>query len=205
MITHHLAHPSLMTDACTGDVPCYMPTYPSRETTIALATLAAVTILASRIIPRLIAQTPMEEEKCDPKSPARDATQFFSGLEFGLGLHITGMASPAKVRSFLSFPELQVWDPSMLLVIFFGVLPNLIENQTKGFRDPPCFNKKFELPKKTLKDTDWKFVLGAAVFGVGWGLSGTCPGPAILRAVAQPAWGMLWMGGFWLSGRLPVV
>jgi uncharacterized membrane protein YedE/YeeE len=60
----------------------------------------------------------------------------------------------------------------------------------------------FELPKKTIKDVDGRFVAGAAAFGVGWGLTGTCPGPAVLRALAQPVWGVMWLGGFWLGSRI---
>ncbi|KAF2464933.1 YeeE/YedE family integral membrane protein-like protein [Lindgomyces ingoldianus] len=202
MITHHLAHPSLLTDVCEAGVPCYTPTYPSTATIISLVVLTAGTILAAQFLPPLIDSFSETDCKFNPDAPARLATQFFSGLEFALGLHITGMASPGKVLSFLSFPNLKAWDPSMGLVIIFGILPNLIEIQAKGFTQPPCFNEKFELPKKTLKDTDWKFVLGAAIFGLGWGLTGTCPGPAVLRSFAQPTWGLLWMSGFWLGGQV---
>ncbi|KAF2689105.1 YeeE/YedE family integral membrane protein [Lentithecium fluviatile CBS 122367] len=203
ILTHHLVHPSLLTDVCSGDVPCYLPVYPSRETTTSLAILTVTTILAARTLPHLVAKwTKTEDIKCDPNVPARIATQFFAGLELGLGLHITQMSHPAKVASFLSMPNWEVWDPSMALVMVFGVLPSLIENQIKGFSAPPCFNEKFELPQKTVRDIDWKFVVGAAVFGVGWGLSGTCPGPAILRSFAQPAWGFLWMGGFWAGAQM---
>ncbi|KAL1600052.1 hypothetical protein SLS59_006126 [Nothophoma quercina] len=103
------------------------------------------------------------------------------------------MAHPAKVTSFLSFPVMHAWDPSLLLVILFGVFPNFLTIQWKGFTQPPAFAKKFELPTKTIKDVDAKFVAGAAAFGVGWGLTGTCPGPAVLRAFAQPVWGALWL------------
>lgn len=202
LLSHHLAHPSLLTEVCTGEVPCYMPVYPSRATTTSLVTLALTTMLASRTLPRLVAKLMPKEGKYDTNSPARDATQFFAGLEFGLGLHITQMSSPAKVASFLSFPNFDVWDPSMALVILFGILPSIVENQTKGFSRAPYFSERFELPKQTIKDTDWNFLLGAAAFGVGWGLSGTCPGPSILRSIAQPAWGLMWMGGFWLGGKL---
>jgi uncharacterized membrane protein YedE/YeeE len=114
------------------------------------------------------------------------------------------MAHPAKVAAFLSFPNLQHWDPSLALVILFGVLPNLIENQVKGFNSPPSFAGKFSLPTKTLQDVDTRFVMGAAAFGIGWGLTGTCPGPAVLRAFSQPVWGAMWIGGFWLGGKLNV-
>ncbi|KAJ4297519.1 hypothetical protein N0V90_005411 [Kalmusia sp. IMI 367209] len=204
LVTHHLVHPSLMTSVCTSGVPCYTATYPSRATTTSLVILAAITIIAGRTMPGLIAKlnqnTKKEGGQPSPSSPARTTTELLAGLEFGLGLHITQMSNPAKVASFLSFPALEVWDPSMALVILFGILPSLIENLRKGFDKPPQFSDKYELPKKTLADTDWKLVLGAAMFGVGWGLSGTCPGPAVLRSFAQPAWGLLWMGGFWLGG-----
>jgi uncharacterized membrane protein YedE/YeeE len=133
-------------------------------------------------------------------SAASLATQFAAGLEFALGLHITQMSSPSKVLSFLSFPDFEVWDPSMMLVILFGILPSLIEIQVRGLISPPLFNGGFVLPKKGWKDVDWKFVVGAAVFGLGWGLTGTCPGPAVLRSVLQPSWGVMWMSGFWLGG-----
>ena len=203
VLTHHLAHPTLLTSVCTGDVPCYYPVYPSQSTALSLATLTFFTILAARTIPQFLARwTPTSNEKTDRNATARVATHFFAGLQFGLGLHITQMAHPAKVAAFLSFPNLEVWDPSMLLVMVFGVLPSLVENRIRGFTTPPRFNDKFELSKRTVKDVDWKFVTGAAVFGIGWGLSGTCPGPATLRSLAQPAWGLLWMGGFWAGTQL---
>lgn len=204
LVTHHLAHPSLYTTACPGDVPCYTPTLPTAATTISLTLLAGSAALAARTIPSLMATavsaTAADEKSPDTQDAARIATQFFSGLLFALGLHISGMAHPAKVTSFLSFPVMHAWDPSLALVILFGVLPNLITIQRKGFTEPPAFAKKFELPTKTIKDVDVKFVAGAAAFGVGWGLTGTCPGPAVLRAFAQPLWGAMWLGGFWAGG-----
>jgi uncharacterized membrane protein YedE/YeeE len=204
LLTHHLVHPTLITSVCNGETPCYYPVYPNRSTAIHLATLTLLTILAARAIPQLLARwtSTVDEKQRDPNVAARIATYFFAGLQFGLGLHITQMAHPAKVASFMSFPKLEVWDPSMMLVMVFGVLPSLIENQIRGFATPPRFNDKYELSKKTTKDVDWKFISGAAAFGIGWGLSGTCPGPAILRSFAQPAWGLLWMGGFWAGSQL---
>jgi uncharacterized membrane protein YedE/YeeE len=139
-------------------------------------------------------------KKYNDDSLARSTTEFLVGLEFGLGLHISQMSNPAKVAAFLSFPRSEVWDPSMILVIVFGIVPSLVENLKKGFDNPPLFNENYQLPKKTLADTDWRLIVGAAAFGIGWGLSGTCPGPAVLRTIAQPMWGLLWMGGFWTGG-----
>lgn len=206
IMTHHAVHPTLYTEACPGSVPCYTPVYPTTTTTMSLVLLATLSIVVARTVPKfvedIVASTPTDEKRTtDTRSPARQVTQFFSGLLFALGLHISGMAHPAKVASFLSFPIMQHWDPSLALVILFGVLPNLIEIQRKGFGSPPLFSERFSLPTKTVKDVDTKFLAGAAAFGVGWGLTGTCPGPAVLRAVAQPVWGALWIGGFWLGGR----
>lgn len=200
VVTHHLVHPTLATDACPPGSTCYIPTYPSSETTNTLILLAIATIFAAQTIPAYIAKIAASETKTDNNKIARQATQFCVGMEFGLGLHISQMSSPGKVLSFLSLPNWNAWDPSLALVMLFGVLPNLIDIQLRGFDKAPLFRTKFELPSKTLKDTDWKFVLGAAMFGIGWGLTGTCPGPAILRAAAQPTWGLLWMSGFWLGG-----
>lgn len=207
LLTHHLVHPSLYSGACPGDIPCYTPVLPSAVTALSLTLLASSAILAARTIPHFIADATSSNAANSKGSPesqdvARTATQFFSGLLFALGLHISGMAHPAKVTSFLSFPVMHAWDPSLALVLVFGVLPNLITIQRKGFAEPPAFKKEFELPTKTIKDVDAGFMAGAAAFGVGWGLTGTCPGPAVLRAFAQPIWGAMWLGGFWLGSRI---
>lgn len=207
ILTHHILHPTLHTEACPSGVPCYTPVYPSSTTTGYLILIAAASILAARLVPQTLQGVLAPAEHDDKQqtgslSRAREATQFFSGLLFALGLQISGMAHPAKVTSFLSFPVLHQWDPSLMLVIIFGVIPNLIEIQRKGFSTPPSFADTFKLPTKTFKDIDRKFVIGAAAFGIGWGLSGTCPGPAVLRALAQPIWGAIWFGGFWLGGRI---
>jgi uncharacterized membrane protein YedE/YeeE len=172
--------------------------------------LAALSIIATRTIPGIVAQvtvsptTTTTTKDTKEESAARVTTQALSGLLFALGLHISQMAHPDKVAAFLSFPNLQHWDPSLALVIVFGVLPNLIENQVKGLHGSPSFADKFSLPTKTLQDVDKRFVMGAVAFGIGWGLTGTCPGPAVLRAFSQPVWGALWIGGFWLGGKLNI-
>jgi uncharacterized membrane protein YedE/YeeE len=209
MIAHHLVHPNLITSVCSGDVPCYTTVYPTMETTTSLVVLAVVSIFAARTVPKTIAKVTAshttndaKQQPADPRLPARIATQFFTGLLFALGLQISGMSKSAKVTSFFSFPVMQYWDPSLGLVLVFGVLPSLIENKLTGFKHPPSFANKFALPTNTFKDVDRKFMMGAAAFGIGLGLAGTCPGPAALRAFFQPSWGALWIGGFWFGSRL---
>lgn len=174
-------------------------------------TLATISVVAARMIPGLIAKATVpsttgdgKQESGDSLYAARVTAQFFSGLLFALGLHVSQMSHPGKVASFLSFPVMRYWDPSLALVVIFGVLPNLVDMQIHGFSKPPTFAGQFSLPKMTLRDVDLRFVAGAAIFGIGWGCTGTCPGPAVLRALFQPAWGALWIGGFWLGGRLAI-
>ncbi|KAF2130929.1 YeeE/YedE family integral membrane protein [Dothidotthia symphoricarpi CBS 119687] len=207
VLTHHFVNPTLYTQVCSGDQPCYTPVYPSASATASLVLLAALSMLAARTIPSLMSKTTTtstnELKRSGISTPsAREATQFFSGLLFALGLQVSQMSHSAKVSSFFSFPVMQYWDPSLVLVILFGMLPSLFEIRRKGFSSSPSFAKGFSLPKKTFKDVDARFLAGAATFGVAFGLTGACPGPAVLRAFAQPVWGALWMGGFWVGGML---
>ena len=144
---------------------------------------------------------------------SKDSTTIYSyiaGLQFGLGLLISGMANPAKVLGFFSWFNLKNLDPSLALVMLFAVVPNLFSYMKmkkdygldKSEQKPPTLAEKFRLPTATVADIDWRFVAGAAAFGVGWGLCGVCPGPAILRTILQPAWGAFWMGGYWTGSLL---
>ena len=98
-----------------------------------------------------------------------------SGLMFGFGLLLSGMADPAKVQNFLDL--FGTCEPSLALV-----MGGAIAVPVPGFwlvirRNKPFFNEVFHLPSRT--DWDARLITGAAIFGVGWGLGGFCPGPAI--------------------------
>jgi uncharacterized protein len=98
-----------------------------------------------------------------------------AGFLFGLGLVIGGMSNPAKVLNFLDLAG--SWDPSLAFVMAGAVAVTFIGYKLV-FRQPrPLIAARFHLPE--LKQIDRRLVLGAAIFGVGWGLSGFCPGPAI--------------------------
>ena len=132
-----------------------------------------------------------------------------AGLEFGLGLLISGMADPAKVLRFFAFlTDPSRFDPSLALIILFGIGPSLFTfllekpGQVVEKGKPvakPTLAEKWRLPAATVSDIDWRFVIGAATFGLAWGLRGVCPGPAILRTVLQPTWGLITMGGYMLG------
>jgi uncharacterized protein len=99
----------------------------------------------------------------------------FAGTLFGLGLSISGMVNPAKVIGFLDFAG--DWDPTLGLV-FGGALLVTISTFRSILRRPrPVLVEEFDLPTK--KDVDSRLLAGAAIFGIGWGLSGLCPGPAV--------------------------
>tara|TARA_R110002095_G_scaffold397_3_gene2216 strand:+ start:1044 stop:1469 length:426 start_codon:yes stop_codon:yes gene_type:complete len=98
-----------------------------------------------------------------------------SGLLFGFGLALSGMVSPGKVIGFLDLTG--NWDPSLAFVMGGGVLVTVISFHFILKRSSPLFGKDFKLPTK--KDLDKYLVSGAILFGLGWGLGGFCPGPAL--------------------------
>lgn len=106
--------------------------------------------------------------------------QFLIGLLFGTGLIVAGMADPAKVLNFLDFAAIAAgtWDASLALVLGGAVLVTSIGYLFVLRRPRPLLAPEFLLPQKTLIDAP--IIMGAAVFGIGWGLVGFCPGPAFV-------------------------
>lgn len=104
---------------------------------------------------------------------------FASGLLFALGLGIGGMTKPSKVIGFLDVAG--DWDPSLAFVMGAALVVYGVTARVVLRRDRPLFDAKFFLP--TRKQIDAPLVVGAMLFGVGWGLSGYCPGPAIVSSV----------------------
>ena len=103
------------------------------------------------------------------------ASALGAGALFGVGLGVAGMTSPAKVQAFLDF--FGDWDPSLALVMVGAIAVHVLGRLVVR-RSAPLFDTRFHLP--TRNDLDRPLVLGAALFGVGWGLGGFCPGPGIV-------------------------
>lgn len=103
------------------------------------------------------------------------AVSFFSGLLFALGLGISGMTRPLKVIGFLDF--FGDWDASLAFVMFGAIAVYFVAYRWSRKMPSPLFASGFSLP--TRSDLDAKLILGAAIFGAGWGLAGFCPGPAL--------------------------
>jgi uncharacterized protein len=102
-------------------------------------------------------------------------TSYLVGLIFGIGISISGMANPAKVLNF--FDVAGTWDPSLLLVMGGALVVTFIGYRLVLSRPAPVFDAKFQLPTKTQLDA--RLIGGAALFGIGWGIAGFCPGGAL--------------------------
>jgi uncharacterized protein len=110
-----------------------------------------------------------------------------AGVVFAAGLVVSGMTQPAKVIGFLDIGGLAngvswaaepgKWDPSLALVMGGALMVTLIAFAITPRRAKPWAADRFELP--TRRDIDWRLLLGSALFGIGWGLVGYCPGPAL--------------------------
>lgn len=106
----------------------------------------------------------------------RTFTALLSGMVFGIGIAISGMANPAKVLNF--FDVAGTWDPSLIFVMGGALVTAAIGYRILfGARKAPVFGNRFNLP--TSRVIDARLVGGSAVFGIGWGIAGFCPGGAI--------------------------
>jgi hypothetical protein len=107
----------------------------------------------------------------------------FAGMIFGAGLAISGMADPTRVRAFLDVTG-GAWDPTLAFVMGGALIPMAIAWRIRRRLDAPIADRAFALP-----DTNPitpRLIGGAVLFGVGWGIAGLCPGPAIADLALKP-------------------
>jgi uncharacterized protein len=112
---------------------------------------------------------------------------FAAGALFALGLGVAGMTLPSKVIGFLDITG--AWDPSLAFVMIGAIATHLVLLRLIHRRAGPVFGGSFQIP--TRKDIDAKLVAGAALFGIGWGLGGYCPGPALASLVTLAPAGLV--------------
>jgi uncharacterized membrane protein YedE/YeeE len=107
-------------------------------------------------------------------------TQFAVGLVFGLGLLLSGMSNPEKVLDFLDLAAIRSggWDPSLIFVMAGAVTVTFVGFRFIFRRQRPVLDDRFHLPPA--QTLDWRITIGPAIFGIGWGLAGICPGPAFV-------------------------
>ena len=128
---------------------------------------------------------------------------FFAGAVFGLGLAISEMVNPRRVIGFLDVAGR--WDPTLAFVMA-GALAVSLPGFALALRRPaPLCGHAFHLP--TRMKIDRPLLLGAAIFGIGWGISGLCPGPALAALVSGKPESLLFVAamaaGLWLAARIP--
>ena len=129
------------------------------------------------------------------------------GLVFGAGLIVSGMANPAKVLAFLDL--FGAWDPSLALVMAGAIGIGLVAFGIAKGRTTSLLREPMRLP--TASHIDRRLVLGGVAFGVGWGLAGFCPGPALVALGAGEGKAVIFVGAMsagmavfeWLERRAP--
>ena len=139
-----------------------------------------------------------------------------AGLLFAVGLTLGGMTQPAKVLAFLDFGGLSngisstaragYWDPSLAFVMGGALLVTLVAFWFTPQLAKPLLDEKFHLPTRT--DIDRNLLLGGAMFGIGWGLAGYCPGPALASVLTGGSDILYFVGamgvGMWGAKRFPL-
>jgi len=100
---------------------------------------------------------------------------FGAGVLFAVGLVVSHMTWPSKIIGFLNVTG--DWDPSLMFVMCGAIPVYFIADRIRRRRQSPLLAEEFKLPTRT--DIDARLLIGAVIFGVGWGLAGFCPGPAI--------------------------
>lgn len=126
-----------------------------------------------------------------------------AGALFGAGLAVSGMADPQRVRGFLDL--FGAWDPTLAFVMGGALIPMAIAWRVRSRMSTPLAAERFVLP--TASDLEPRLIGGAALFGIGWGVAGLCPGPAIADLAISPAPAALFvvamLGGMTLHRLLP--
>ncbi len=123
---------------------------------------------------------------------------FIGGLVFALGLGLSGMTDANKVIGFLNVASGK-WDPSLAFVMVGAIGAHLATFKLVTGRPSPLFGAKFHIPSR--QDIDTRLVVGSGVFGIGWGLGGFCPGPAIVSTTTGAPMALVFVGAM-LAGML---
>ena len=124
---------------------------------------------------------------------------FISGIIFGVGLSVSNMINPEKVLGFLDLFGL--WDPSLIFVMLGAIIISAPVFFFFRNKNKPLFADNFTIP--TLKSIDKNLIIGSATFGIGWGMVGFCPGPAISSLALLNTYSVFFvlsmLGGFLLT------
>ncbi len=105
-----------------------------------------------------------------------------AGVLFGAGLAVAGMTDPVRVRAFLDVGG--AWDPTLAFVMAGAMVPMALAWRLSRRRAAPFLDRQFHVP--TARTIDIRLIAGSALFGIGWGIGGLCPGPAIAGLALRP-------------------
>ena len=134
----------------------------------------------------------------------RAIVSLLGGLVFGIGLIVADMTNPAKIQNFLDI--FGTWDPSLILVMGGAVAVTMPAFMYLKKLKRPLFAEDFGWPSRT--DLDPKLITGSAIFGLGWGLGGFCPGPALTALPSGSTGTALFvvsmLAGIWASNLLDI-
>ena len=126
------------------------------------------------------------------------ALSLLSGLTFGFGLIISGMTNPTKVLNFLDLAG--TWDPSLALVMGGAIAIGFVAFSAAGKRQRSFLDLPMQMA--TVRQIDRRLIGGSLTFGVGWGLAGICPGPALVLAGAGIPQGLLFVGAMLVGMKI---
>ena len=118
-----------------------------------------------------------------------------SGITFGVGLSVSQMVNPAKVQNFLDITG--NWDPSLAFVMIGALTVAVVAFRWIMKRPAPVFDTEFNVA--THKEVDRPLLIGAALFGIGWGMTGFCPGPAVAGIGLQMSEAFLMVGAVYIG------
>jgi len=127
----------------------------------------------------------------------KNLVTLFCGALFGLGLVVSGMTDTLKVQGFLDF--FGVWDPTLVFVLGGAIIPMFIAWRIAALRKKSVLGGLIALTAKT--ELDRSLIIGAALFGAGWGLSGFCPGPALASSTFGGTGGLTFLAAM-LAGMV---
>lgn len=123
---------------------------------------------------------------------------FFVGVLFSLGLSLSGMTDPERVLGFLDISGR--WDPALIFVMASAIPVYFLAWQFMKRKNKPYFDHRMHVP--TRKDIDQKLLIGSAIFGIGWGIGGICPGPGIAALGAKSMGALVFVICFFIGSKI---
>ncbi|CAI5518564.1 unnamed protein product [Closterium sp. Naga37s-1] len=188
---------SMLSNALLPPVASAAPVAPPANAWMAALSVSVASLLLLLVrsfisppaTPSVAKDEPSKAAAAGAVPPVLLLSSMLSGAVFALGLTFSGMLNPAKVKAFLD--PIHGWDPSLAFVMGGAVLFNLVTFHLVLKQRHPLLAQSFSVPSR--KDITKELVVGSAIFGLGWGLAGFCPAPALVSAVTGKVPIIVWL------------